>query len=236
METIELENFSTTPEKDHADPRYLRSRELLRAAAFELALTKRPDDISIAELTKRAGVSRGTFYAHASTPPEFIAHMLLSEIAPILEPIGSVITDHGSDYLRYVRNAYGDLLRSVVKRNDIYRNIFLTSPESTAVAHIAQYLRQIATRYVDSFAHYNAQPLTPLWRFMAIEQQVSNFLVLIRSQLRTNQDVFSESTVNTFMSLVPPWQLARFNSDGRFDMRHVRAGRRDDKHIDGLEH
>ncbi|MGV9182881.1 TetR/AcrR family transcriptional regulator [Arcanobacterium canis] len=231
-----MESFSTTPAKDHADPRYLRSRELLRAAAFELALAKRPDDISIAELTKRAGVSRGTFYAHASTPPEFIAHMLLNEITPILDPIGSVITDHGSNYLRYVRNAYGDLLRSVAQRSDIYRNIFLTSPESTSVGYFAHYIRQIATQYVDSFAHYNAEPLTPLWRFMAIEQQVSNFLVLIRSQLSTGEDIFNESTVNTFMSLVPPWQLARFNPDGRFDMRHVRGGRRDNEHIDGLEH
>lgn len=46
------------------DPRVLRSQGLLRAAILELGRERPVDEVSISDITARAGVSRSTFYDH----------------------------------------------------------------------------------------------------------------------------------------------------------------------------
>jgi AcrR family transcriptional regulator len=58
------------------DPRAVRSREALRSAFLELLETKALDQITIQEITDRAGVGYVTFFRHHGTK-----ELLLSEIA-----------------------------------------------------------------------------------------------------------------------------------------------------------
>lgn len=205
------------------DPRYLRSRMSLKDAILTLSAERRPDDISIAELTKVAGVSRGTFYAHASTPAEFLAHILVEEIEPSFSRIARLVHDETNQYLLHWRDIYIDLLNQVRNKADIYRHIFLEKPESTTLGYLTDYFRSAIREYVLEFVKYNEEPLTTLWITMATEQQVHNTAVIITSWLETDMQSSPERAMNTFMSLVPPWQLAKLSDDGRIYLRRTRA-------------
>lgn len=53
------------------DRRILRSKQLLREALLELTQDKGFEEISVSELTERAGLNRGTFYLHYQDLQDF---------------------------------------------------------------------------------------------------------------------------------------------------------------------
>ncbi|QRV01714.1 TetR/AcrR family transcriptional regulator [Arcanobacterium phocisimile] len=208
---------------NRTDPRYIRSSELLRNAILELSKHHRPDDISIAELTKVAGISRGTFYSHASTPAELLANVLIEELSPRFSRISSLVHDSTNTYLLRWRDIYIDLLIHVHNHRSIYKHIFIDKPESIALGYLTTYFRTVIQEYVLGFAAHNEEPPTPLWLTMATEQQVHNTIVIITSWLETDMQTSPERAMNTFMSLVPPWQLAKLSEDGRIYLRRTRT-------------
>lgn len=66
------------------DPRYLRSQTALRTAVHRLASEQSISEISVAQLCREAGVTRDTFYRHASSPLVLLADMLGSEIERVV--------------------------------------------------------------------------------------------------------------------------------------------------------
>lgn len=61
---------------DAQDPRFLRSRERLRAAVLEVAAERPVDDITVTEVCRTAAVTRDTFYRHAGSPTELLVAAL----------------------------------------------------------------------------------------------------------------------------------------------------------------
>ena len=58
------------------DPRIARSRAVLHEAMIALAGERSIDDITIADITARAGVNRSTFYQHFSDKGALLADAL----------------------------------------------------------------------------------------------------------------------------------------------------------------
>jgi AcrR family transcriptional regulator len=69
--------MATTP-KNTTDPRVYRTRKMLQAAMIALMQEKTLAAVSIKEITKRAEVSRGTFYAHYTDKYELV-EMIIRE-------------------------------------------------------------------------------------------------------------------------------------------------------------
>ncbi len=69
------------------DARIETTRARLREAVFALAATKDVGAITVAELTRAAGIDRSTFYAHASSPTELLAGFLREELDPLREAV-----------------------------------------------------------------------------------------------------------------------------------------------------
>ncbi len=82
-------NVSHRPEDKHRknekkDARVLRTRKRIDAAFVEL-LHRRPyGDIRVADVAKKAGVGRATFYAHYSTKDELLRSQFERIVAPML--------------------------------------------------------------------------------------------------------------------------------------------------------
>src|SRR3546814_11082417 len=62
------------------DPRVERTRARLAEAVLALAAERDITTASVSELTRRAGVNRSTFYAHADTPVELLTRVLAAEL------------------------------------------------------------------------------------------------------------------------------------------------------------
>lgn len=69
------------------DPRWLRSRERLHAAALELARTQPASTITGAALARAAALHRSTLYEHGSDPVDVLCSALRAELDEIRERV-----------------------------------------------------------------------------------------------------------------------------------------------------
>ncbi len=70
------------------DLRVRRTLTSIRKSFFELVLEKNYNEISITELTDRAGINRKTFYLHYSSLDDLVAEIEEEIVSDILESIG----------------------------------------------------------------------------------------------------------------------------------------------------
>lgn len=70
-----------------ADPRIDRTRRRLRRAAVELASRAPLGELSVAELTARAGINRATFYAHYRSIAEVVCDELAADLDPVRDEV-----------------------------------------------------------------------------------------------------------------------------------------------------
>lgn len=106
------------------DARFLRSRTLLHDAVLVLAAGHPVRDISVAELCRRAGVTRETFYRHAPSVADLLAAALGDELeaamalVPSTAPIGEAeraLLAHVASRAAAYRNAMDPLLIAPVR-------------------------------------------------------------------------------------------------------------------------
>jgi len=66
------------------DPRQARTWARLVEVVHEVAAESPIDDVSVAELARRAGITRDTFYRHAGGPADLLARVLGAELDDLL--------------------------------------------------------------------------------------------------------------------------------------------------------
>ena len=71
------------------DLRVRRTLTSIRKSFYELVLEKNYNEISITELTDRAGINRKTFYLHYSSLDDLVKEIEEEIVSDILESIGS---------------------------------------------------------------------------------------------------------------------------------------------------
>lgn len=94
-----------------ADQRVVRTRRRLRDALVELAAQRPLDQVSIRDLTDRAGVGYATFFRHYGGIPELLHGMiddLYAELTLLLPPLsGDEPAQAGAVVFRHVRDHQG---------------------------------------------------------------------------------------------------------------------------------
>jgi AcrR family transcriptional regulator len=208
------------------DPRYQRVRQRLVEAVLDLAQYRPAESISVSELVAAAGVSRAAFYGHAPSPASLLADVLIAELRPELDDLADQMTLPNADYVGLWRQIYLALLEHVGAHREVYRVI--SSQESSVSSALTAFFEQAASRYVQAIkAQLDGPPLTPLWEAMAITQQAHNMLSVIRAWILTDLADSPAEVVNTYLTLAPPWQLARADATGHISLRRTRALVRD---------
>lgn len=216
--------MSRTERRPEDDPRFQRVRASLIEAVTALAAEKPSEDISVSELTARAGISRTTFYKHADSPSQFLAGYLIEQIRPVMEPMTTLLEAESQDYLLRWRDIMIALLEHVHENPNIYSHVFIGEGESVVLSILTRYFEHVYAGYVEDFAaHVGDESATELWKAMATSQQVHNLIAIIGSWLRTGMVDSPEVVVSTYMSLAPPWQLAKFSPTGRTSLRRNRV-------------
>ncbi len=217
-------NAANEARRPEDDPRFQRIRAKLTSALLELAAQKPADQISVSELTAAAKVSRTTFYKHAESPAAFLAEYLIGELNSDMAPLANLLDDTGPGYLMRWRQVHLDLLNHVRQNEGVYKHVFTADGQSVVLAMLSVCFQDIFSSYVHAFReHIDGPQPSDLWTEMAISQQVHNTIVVISSWLRTGMEDSPEEVVAAYISLVPPWQLARFDDSGRTTLRRARG-------------
>ncbi len=211
--------MSRTPSDD---PRYRRVRAQLVSALLALASTRPAETISVAELAADAGVSRATFYAHSTSPAALLAETLIDELRPRLDALAEQMSQPSADYIGLWRRIYQGLLEHVRDHRGVYE--VMTSRESTVSSALTTYFEEASSRYVHAITGLLAgPPVAPLWVAMAIAQQAHSMVAVIHAWLVTGMTDPPERVVDVYMTLAPPWQLARAGADGTITLRRSRS-------------
>jgi AcrR family transcriptional regulator len=104
------------------DARIEATRQRLRAAVFSLAAEKDVSAITVAELSRAAGIDRSTFYAHADSPAGLLAVFLAEDLEPLrvaveetlerapgtLAPVGAQLNARLVDHVERHAAVYAD--------------------------------------------------------------------------------------------------------------------------------
>lgn len=111
------------PKADSTDPRAVRTRQKL-AEAFRAAIVDRdPAAMSVASLTRAAGVNRTSFYSHFASPEDLAIHAL-SELLDVVGDADILMRSERSVPAEEAsRRALRDIVGFVYERRDSYARI-----------------------------------------------------------------------------------------------------------------
>lgn len=103
------------------DPRQVRTHARLREAIYELASAAPIASVTVAEVAKRSGISRNTFYRWADSPEALLAAMLREELDELVAA-NSRLPRTSSNDLSVFDDLAHEILRLVARHADVYQN------------------------------------------------------------------------------------------------------------------
>lgn len=131
------------------DPRFLRSRSRLRESVIAIASERSIDSVSVAQICREAGVTRDTFYRHASSPLDLLSATLTDEITLAITPeLGPDGTLGGRNGLRSGERA---LLTHVAARAAVYRNALNPTLPSLLRGNFESVIRGVLVKHLRTF-------------------------------------------------------------------------------------
>ncbi|RWZ58493.1 TetR/AcrR family transcriptional regulator [Labedella populi] len=102
------------------DPRQARTWSRLVEVVHEIAAEQPIDEVSVAELARRAAITRDTFYRHASGPADLLARVLRAELDELLADFSKDADSRGGG-LAVFDVAERALLAHMREHRSIYR-------------------------------------------------------------------------------------------------------------------
>ncbi|MGI5950873.1 MAG: excisionase family DNA-binding protein [Brooklawnia sp.] len=109
--------------RDSVDPRVARTRRRLRAAVLRLAVRQSVEDLAVEEICEAAGVSRATFYRHASSASE----VLLDLMAEQLDAQRSDFVQQASGAGEALRAVHRDLISRLAAHVEEFADVYARS-------------------------------------------------------------------------------------------------------------
>ena len=135
------------------DKRVRRTRQKLAAALIDLTLEQGYEDITIQDVTTRAGVGYRTFFRHYPDKDALLAEVLRATVADLRQMMGSPAApeaDQGPN-LQFLSPEDGRLLFAHIQgQSDLYRVLLAGGP--VALDPIITYARQEAAAALGSAA------------------------------------------------------------------------------------
>ncbi|MBR3227865.1 MAG: TetR/AcrR family transcriptional regulator [Erysipelotrichaceae bacterium] len=110
------------------------TRNCLQSALVTLLKIKDIDDISVSELTRKAGVSRTAFYSNYQTIDEVLSEMINDELTEINRSVWKAINEE--------EDLFTQVMQKMKDRYDFYSIILRTNIEKTAFFQMRDYIRK----------------------------------------------------------------------------------------------
>lgn len=135
------------------DSRILQTQAALSEAVLELAARTPIAKLGVAELTRRAGINRATFYDHYSSPGELLASVLGEEFETMRDDYLQGRRDGGSPQ-EVLRDGIDATIRHVEERREIYARALVDAPDPDLVG-------MLTSGFEDACFHILQETLDP---------------------------------------------------------------------------
>jgi len=134
------------------DARIVQTTRSLHTAIVELASNQPVSGITVADVTRAAGINRATFYSHATSPGSLLASVLTPELDAIRRDDAELRSRPGADPEAVTRLSVERVVDHVVRYRDVYR---LALPDRLDASIHQTLAEHFATT---SLAHIEALP------------------------------------------------------------------------------
>ena len=112
------------------------SRARLRAAVLDAAAHARIEDVTVAQVVRRAGVTRATFYKHAVSPVALLAELLGEEIGLLADGVLAEARRRSLDLHSAYELAARAVMTHVIAHEAVYRMGLGAEPSSAGLLHM----------------------------------------------------------------------------------------------------
>lgn len=182
------------------DARIRHTRQLLAAAALDLAATTPIAAISVAALARRAGINRATFYDHYSSPGQLLAIALADEFDAMRAHYLELHETAPTPSAALTEGLHG-LLDHVEQHHAIYRRALGTSPDP-----------EVSKLFTTSFAaaclavlqHVSTPPL-PIDRARIIAAYAATGVIASIGAWLEDPELTREELIETLTATFPKW-------------------------------
>lgn len=122
------------------DARIRRTQRQLREAALELAAEQRIEDVSVADLARRAGINRATFYKHADSPLQVLREALVDDLDSMRAEFLGDAEHPDVDFVARWRRAAHDTAAHVARFEPVYRRGFADDASGSVQALLSRHI------------------------------------------------------------------------------------------------
>lgn len=132
------------------DARIVQTTKALHAAVVELASTRAVSDISVADVTRAAGINRATFYSHATSPGGLLTSVLTPELDAIRAEDQHLRLDGRLSGTEVTRRSIEKVVDHVVRYREIYR-LALPDPLDASIHQaLARHFEESSVQHLDT--------------------------------------------------------------------------------------
>jgi AcrR family transcriptional regulator len=206
----------TVTASERPDPRSARSAEALTRSVLHLAELQPANEISVTALVKLAGVSRKTFYNHATTPSELVTRALIAELDEARDTAEKQFGMASNDLVGAVRNRLRAILQHVYDRRKIYLSGAGGSLSPELYQLLSEHFRAAVRQSI--LDEHRVPPTLPGFdddahRESAIDIYASfvagAYAGSMQAWLASPETDEVEFALDLILSALPPWMLSR---------------------------
>lgn len=184
------------------DARIVQTTKALHGAIVELASATPVSSITVADVTRAAGINRATFYSHATSPGALLADVLRPELDAIRAGDAELRETGALDGESVTRKGMERVVDHIVKYREVYR---LALPDALDASTHRALARHFEVSSLTHFERYSStdlpqglsQPLAAGFVAHGLVGAIENWLTSKRSSRKT--------LVDNIMLLLPAW-------------------------------
>jgi AcrR family transcriptional regulator len=184
------------------DARIVQTTKALHSAIVELASKTPVSAITVADVTRAAGINRATFYSHATSPGSLLADVLVIDLDRIRAADSALRLESTLDPLAITRRGMEAVVEHVATHRDIYR-LALPDP-SDASTH-----RVLASHFeISSLGHFEQAAPDTIPEGVAVPLAsafIAHGLVGLIERWLTGKRSSRKTLVDNIMLMLPAW-------------------------------
>lgn len=189
------------------DPRWQRSRAALIDAALALASEHPIQDVTVREVTKRAGVDRTTFYNHAESPQQLVSEVLGVEFDELYQQFRDELERGDFTPEEAQRHGIRSLLEHVIHYQAIYRLTINAVSGGVLQSVIGEHVRAAAREMLDEGLYPFEPPIAPTEFQKDFAAQAMSLAMLggIAAWIRQDSPPDIDEFMESFSLFFPDW-------------------------------
>lgn len=191
------------------DPRSQRSRDRLTSAVFAFASNGRLDDVTVSELSRTAGVTRDTFYRHASSVTELLTAGLSEKLDDLVSGYDDGLPSR-TELAAALRAGELHLLEHIAELGTVYRTALSGQNAAPVRRTLTTFLRsnlEVAIRAYPDIAPLTSECLDDRAIGIIASYAASGTVGAIESWLETGDFTDIEGVGRIIKSGAPEWWI-----------------------------